>query len=65
MLEEKPDTRSEEKEIKKEVAQESEPSGSNVNDVVEIGGNEESEDSKPSTSKDSDDQWEPALVSAL
>ncbi|RCN39876.1 XPG protein [Ancylostoma caninum] len=53
LLEEKPDT-------KKEVEEEK-PSTSQTSGAIESAVNEESEDSKPSSSKDVDDQWEPAL----
>ncbi|RCN38837.1 XPG I-region [Ancylostoma caninum] len=53
LLEEKPDT--------KEEVQEQKPSSSQTSGAIESAVNEESEDSKPSSSKDVDDQWEPAL----
>ncbi|EYC01107.1 hypothetical protein Y032_0110g168 [Ancylostoma ceylanicum] len=64
LLEEKPGTKEEVQEEKadtKEEPLEEKPSTSKTSDVVESSANEESQDSKFSSSKDTDDQWEPAL----
>ncbi|KAL6728344.1 hypothetical protein Aduo_010124 [Ancylostoma duodenale] len=64
LLEEKPDTKEEAQEEKPDTTEEArgeKPSTSQTSDAVESGANEKSEDSKLSSSKDGEDQWEPAL----